>query len=99
MLPDQILMRWDGIPIAKINKGFQVKIMKKVKKNPTIKWFGYTGVEWIKAFDAKQTAEQKCYLDNINAALSMKKTREKKEQENIRVVTKLLTAICDAAHL
>jgi len=96
----QILMRWNNIPISKINKIHEVKIMNKLKKvDPTTKWYGYSVKEWVDAFKAKSTAEEQCHNDNMVAAEQLAQIRRRKEYENNRVVFKLLSNICKAAHL
>jgi hypothetical protein len=96
----QILMKWNNIPIAKINKIHELKILGKLKKvNPTTMWYGYSITEWVEAFKAKQDAEAQCYENNLKAAQQLAQIRRRKEYENNRVVFKLLTNICRAANL
>lgn len=99
MTESQILMRWNNIPIARINENYKIKILRKINQNPNSKWYGYSGTEWIKAFECKDSLEQKCYLDNIEAAMQIAQLRRRKEYENNRAVFKLLTGICRAANL
>jgi len=98
MTEAQILMRWNNIPIARINENYKTKILKKIQNNPT-KHFGYTAEQWIKAFEAKRIAEERTHLDNIEAAMQMAARRRRKEYENNRAVFKLLSGICRAANL
>jgi len=99
MTEAQILMRWNNIPIARINNNYKVKILKKIRQSPGTKWYGHSAQQWIEAFDAKDNAEQKCYLDNIEAAMQLAQLRRRKEYENNRVTYRLLLGICRAANL
>lgn len=93
-------MRWNNIPISKINKIHEIKIMNKLKKvDPTTKWYGYSVKEWVDAFKAKNTAEEQCHQDNMIAAEQLAQLRRRRQYENDRVVFKLLNNICKAAHL
>lgn len=91
-------MRWDNIPIARINNTYRDKILKKVADSNK-KWYGYTNSQWIEAFNAKKLAEEQVYVNNIKAAQAMAQKRRRKEYENNRAVSILLYNICKAAHL
>lgn len=99
MTESQILMRWNNIPIACINENYKTKIIKKINQNPKSRWYGYSGEQWLAAFQSKQEEEQRTHLNNIEAAMQMAQRRRRKEYENNRVVQKLLFGICRAANL
>lgn len=99
MTESQILMRWNNIPIACINVNYKTKITRKISQNPKIRWYGYSGEEWLAAFRNKEEEEQRTYLNNIEAAMQMAQRRRRKEYENNRVVQKLLFGICRAAQI
>tara|TARA_R110000868_G_scaffold37331_1_gene132220 strand:- start:2408 stop:2692 length:285 start_codon:yes stop_codon:yes gene_type:complete len=93
-------MRWNNIPISKVNKIHESKILGKLQKvDPTIKWYGYSVKEWVDAFKAKNTAEEECYNNNIVATEQLAQLRRRKEYENNRIAFKLLINICKAASL
>ncbi len=92
-------MRWNNIPIARINENYKLKILRKIRQNASTKWYGHSAQDWIEAFAAKDSAEQKCYLDNIEAAIQLAQMRRRKEYENNRITFRLLTGICRAANL
>ncbi len=99
MTESQILMRWNNISISRINENYKTKIIKKISQNPKIRWYGYSGEEWLAAFKNKEEEEQRTYLNNIEAAMQMAQKRRRKEYENNRAVYRLLMGICRAANL
>lgn len=99
MTEHQLLMRWGGIPIAKINNSYRDKIIKKMRKEPTKQWYGYTTQQWLAAFNAKSQVEQQTRQDNLLAIEQIAQMRRRKFYENNRVATKLLLGICKYANI
>lgn len=100
MTEHQLLMRWGGIPIAKINNSFRDKIIKKCTKGPTTKlWYGYTSQQWVNAFNAKAQVEQQTRQDNLLAIEQIAQMRRRKFYETNRAATKLLLGICKYANI
>jgi len=99
MTEHQLLMRWGGIPIARINNSFRDKIIKKCTKEPTKQWYGYTSIQWIKAFKAKSEVEAQTRADNLLAIEQIAQMRRRKAFESNRAVTKLLLGICKYANI
>lgn len=99
MTEKQILMRWNGIPIARINEGYKQKILKQIDSKPLIKWYGHSASQWRDAFVAKEHAEKQCYENNLKAAQELAQIRRRKEYETHRAVFKLLTGICRYAEV
>jgi hypothetical protein len=99
MTEDQILMRWNGIPIARINEGYKHKILKQIESKPLIKWYGHSASQWQAAFEAKKQAEDQCYENNLKAAQELAQIRRRKEYEIHRAAYKLLEGICKYANI
>ena len=99
MTEHQLLMRWGGIPIARINNSFRDKIIKKCTKEPTKQWYGYTSTQWIKAFNAKSEVEAQTRQDNLLAIEQIAQMRRRKFYETNRAATKLLLGICKYANI
>ena len=100
MNQEQTLMRWGGIPIAKINNSFRDKIIKKCTKGPTTKlWYGHTSQQWVNAFNAKAQVEAQTRQDNLLAIEQIAQMRRRKFYENNRAATKLLLGICKYANI
>jgi ribonuclease HII len=99
MTTDQLLMRWAGIPIAKINNAYRDKLIKKMHKEPTKQWYGYTTTQWITAFNAKSQVEQQTRQDNLLAIEQIAQMRRRKFYETNRAATKLLLGICKYANI
>ena len=99
MTEHQLLMRWGGIPIARINNSFRDKIIKKMRKEPTKKWYGYTSQQWLIAFNAKAQVEQQTRADNLLAIEQIAQIRRRKFYETNRAATKLLLGICKYANI
>lgn len=98
MQTDQFLtMRWNGIPLAKINNTFKSKIISKLHTRK--EWYGHTAEQWLKAFEFKTQAEQSCREDNIKAAHELTQMRRRKEFELQRASYKLLDGICRALNI
>lgn len=95
-----MLMRWGGIPIAKINNSFRDKIIKKCTKGPATKlWYGHTSQQWINAFNAKAQVEAQTRQDNLLAIEQIAQMRRRKFYETNRAATKLLLGICKYANI
>ena len=99
MNQEQTLMRWGGIPIARINNSFRDKIIKKCTKEPTKQWYGYTNTQWVNAFNAKTQVEQQTRADNLLAIEQIAQMRRRKFYETNRAATKLLLGICKYANI
>ena len=99
MTEHQLLMRWGGIPIAKINNSYRDKIIKKMRKEPTKQWYGYTATQWITAFSAKSQVEAQTRQDNLLAIEQIAQIRRRKFYETNRAATKLLLGICKYANI
>jgi hypothetical protein len=99
MNQEQTLMRWGGIPIARINNSFRDKIIKKCIKEPTKQWYGYTTTQWITAFNAKSQVEAQTRADNLLAIEQIAQMRRRKFYETNRAATKLLLGICKYANI
>ena len=99
MTHDQTLMKWGGIPIARINNSYRDKIIKKMSKEPNKKHFGYTAQQWIIAFNAKSEVERQTRADNLLAIEQIAQMRRRKAFENNRAVNKLLLGICKYANI
>ena len=100
MNQEQTLMRWGGIPIAKINNSFRDKIIKKCTKGPTTKlWYGHTSQQWVNAFNAKAQVEAQTRQDNLLAIEQIAQMRRRKFYETNRAATKLLLGICKYANI
>lgn len=93
MTESQILMRWNNIPIAKINDGYKQKILLELEKNSLINWYGHSARQWQDAFEAKKQAEVNCYQNNIKASEEMAQIRRRKEYITHRATFKLLEGI------
>lgn len=98
MLEKYLLMRWDNIPLARINGVKKTEILTLLKKNDNI-WYGYTKEDWEKALATKEFFEHKCKADNILGAHELAQIRRKKEYINSRACYKLLNGICKALDL
>ena len=99
MTHQQTLMRWAGIPIARINNAYRDKLIKKMSKEPTKQWYGYTSQQWLNAFNAKAQVEAQTRADNLLAIEQIAQMRRRKSFENNRAVTKLLLGICKYANI
>lgn len=99
MTEEQILMRWNGIPIARINEGYKQKILKQIENKPLMKWHGYSASQWRDAFVAKEQAEKQCYENNLKAAQELAQIRRRKEYITHRAAYKLLEGICKYAEI
>jgi len=99
MTEHQLLMRWGGIPIARINNAYRDKLIKKMHKEPTKQWYGYTSQQWIMAFNAKSQVEQQTRQDNLLAIEQIAQIRRRKFYETNRAATKLLLGICKYANI
>lgn len=100
MNQEQTLMRWGGIPIARINNSFRDKIIKKCTKGPTTKlWYGHTSQQWVNAFNAKAQVEAQTRQDNLLAIEQIAQMRRRKFYETNRAATKLLLGICKYANI
>lgn len=99
MTEDQILMRWNGIPIARINDGYKQKILRKIEQQPFIKWYGYSASQWRDAFAAKEKAEKECHENNLKSAQELAQIRRRKEYVTHRAAYKLLEGICKYAEI
>jgi len=99
MTHQQTLMRWAGIPIARINNAYRDKLIKKMHKEPTKQWYGYTSQQWIMAFNAKSEVEQQTRQDNLLAIEQIAQMRRRKFYETNRAATKLLLGICKYANI
>ena len=99
MTEHQMLMRWGGIPIARINNSFRDKIIKKCTKEPTKQWYGYNTQQWLAAFNAKAQVEQQTRQDNLLAIEQIAQMRRRKFYETNRAATKLLLGICKYANI
>lgn len=99
MTEDQILMRWNSIPIARINDNYKQKILKKIEEQPLLKFYGYSASQWRNAFVAKEEAEKQCYENNLKAAEELAQIRRRKEYETHRAAYKLLLGICKYADI
>jgi len=99
MTHQQTLMLWAGIPIAKINNAYRDKLIKKMHKEPTKQWYGYTTTQWITAFSAKSQVEAQTRQDNLLAIEQIAQIRRRKFYETNRAATKLLLGICKYANI
>lgn len=99
MTHEQTLMRWAGIPIARINNAYRDKLIKKMHKEPTKQWYGYTTNQWLAAFNAKSQVEAQTRQDNLLAIEQIAQMRRRKFYETNRAATKLLLGICKYANI
>ena len=99
MTHEQTLMRWANIPIARINNAYRDKLIKKMRKEPTKQWYGYTTNQWLAAFNAKSQVEAQTRQDNLLAIEQIAQMRRRKFYENNRAATKLLLGICKYANI
>lgn len=99
MTEDQILMRWNGIPIARINDGYKQKILRKIEQQPLINWYGHSASQWLDAFAAKEKAEKQCYENNLKAAEELAQIRRRKEYVTHRATYKFLLGVCRYAKI
>lgn len=92
-----LLMRWNGIPLAKINNTYKGKILARIHTRK--EWYGHSSEMWKQAFIAKEEAEKKCREDNIKAAHELIQKRRREEFELQRACYKLLDGICRALNI
>jgi len=98
MTPNQFLtMRWNNVPLAKINNTYKSKIIATLPKRKI--WYGYTAEQWRAAFKFKEDAEKECRENNIKAAHELIQMRRRKEFELQRATYKLFDGICRALNI
>jgi len=92
-----LYMRWNGVPLAKINNTYKSKILARIHTRK--EWYGHSTQKWLDAFKFKEDAEKQCREDNLKSAHELIMRRRRKEFELQRACYKLLDGICKALEI